>query len=310
MCQSLRKLAFTFLASFAATIMATEASAFTPVGVVTTSRVELEPAAAEGYLAYSRAVVGHPDLFDLLVKPDGASVFRANPRGTAAFAGNFDGTTLVYSQSPYLGHRADIKLLDVASRARSSPAGVNTRFHEAGPSLSGDWISFTRARRTSLAYPRRLLLRNLSTSEQRQLDFGDNAYVQNGGIAGDYAAWTRCPRPTRCSTWRYQISTKTKTRLPNPQDKSQFAVSVTPDGTVYYAESATLNCGPEKIVRFFRQPLAASREGLAALPRRRDTAVTSPLVHGDGSVDLYFDRFNGTCTKSDIFKIPIPAPGL
>jgi hypothetical protein len=86
-------------------------------------------------------------------------------------------------------------------------------------------------------------------------------------------------------------------------------VSVTTDGTVYYAESATINCGPEKIVRFFRQPLVGSREGLAVLPRRQDTAVTSPVVHLDGSVDLYFDRFNRTCGKSDIFKIPIPAPG-
>jgi hypothetical protein len=54
---------------------------------------------------------------------------------------------------------------------------------------------------------------------------------------------------------------------------------------------------------------ATSRELLARRPRGKDTAVTSPIVQGDGSVDVFFDRFNGTCAKSDIYKIPVPAPG-
>ena len=62
-------------------------------------------------------------------------------------------------------------------------------------------------------------------------------------------------------------------------------------------------------MRFYRQPLVDPRELLARLARGKDTAVTSPLVALDGSVELFFDRFNATCEKSDIYKIPIPAPG-
>jgi hypothetical protein len=305
----LRTAGLAALAAFAAAVFPAAAPGFTPVGVITSPRVDEEPAATDGYLAFSRDVLGHPNLFTLWIRPDGSSPFRANPKGTAAFAGNFDGTTLVYSQASELGRSGDIKLYDVVTKTRSNPSGVNTRRHEGGPSISGDWITFVRARRSSLAYPRRLLLRSLTTSEQRELDFGGNAYLQNGEVAGDFAAWTKCPQVKHCSTWLYQISTESKTRLPNPQDKSQFAVSLTSDGTVYYAESSTILCSAKKVVRFFRQPLADPRELVATLSKGKDTGDTSPFVALDGSVDLYFDRFNATCEKADIYKIPIPPPG-
>lgn len=289
---------------------AAAAAAFTPVPVINTLRVELEPAAAAGYVAYSRDSARHPDRFNLIVKPDAASSFRVNPRGTVGFSGSIDGTMLVYGQRGISGGLGDIKLYDLTTRTRSNPpAGINTARHEAQASLSGDWLVFARSRRLSLSSPRRFILRNLVTSEQRQLDFGDDAYVQGGGLAGNYVSWTRCRHPTRCATWLYDIAAELKTRLPNPLAKSQFAASVTDDGTVYYAESGTINCSRRKVVRFWRQPLTGSRELLAVLPRGRDTGSTSPVTLLDGSVDLFFDRFNPRCTKSDIYKVPIPAPG-
>jgi hypothetical protein len=304
----LRAFGVGLLAALAAAVLPVAASGLTPVGVFTSPRFELQPAATDGWLALSRNVRGHPKLFNILVYGE-TTPFRVNPKGTAAFPGSFDGITFVYSQAPKLGRDADIKLFDVLSKTHSSPAGVNTPRHEGGPSISGNWITFLRARHQSLAYPRRLFLRNLATGKQRELAFGGNAYLQNGGLAGDFAAWTRCPQAKHCSTWLYRIDSKQKTRLPNPRDKSQFAVSLTSDGTVYYAESSTILCSAEKVVRFFSQPLSGPRELLATLPQGKDTAVTSPLVAFDGTVDLYFDRFNATCEKSDIYKIAIPPPG-
>jgi hypothetical protein len=286
------------------------ARAFVPEPVIQTAAVELQPAAAPGYLAYSRSTLAHPNRIALLVKPDGASSFRVNPRRTIAYAGSIDATTLVYTQWRRRGGRGDIKLYDVISRTRSNPpAGVNTARHESQPHLSGDWLLFARSRRRTLASPRRILLRNLVTDEQRQLDFGDNAYVQVGGLAGNYASWIRCRRLRHCNTWLYDIGADTKVRIPNPLDRSQFAASVVADGTVYYAESRTILCSSTKVVRFYRQPLAASRELLARLRRGKDTAVTSPVAQGDASVEVFFDRFNRTCARSDIYKIPVPAPG-
>lgn len=287
------------------------AAAFAPASVIATPAIEVQPAAALGYVAYSRSPLAHPARVALIVKPDGSPSFRVNPRGTRAFAGSIDGTTLVYQQRRVPNGLNDIKLYDLVARTRSNPPpGVNTERNEFQARLSGDWLLFTRSRRGTLSSPNRILLRNLVTDEQRELDFGDNAYVQTGGLAGNYATWTRCLSGRHCKTWLYDIAAQTKFRLPNPLDRSQFAASVTDDGTAYYAESGTILCSANKVVRFWRQPLGASRELLAKLPRGKDTAVTSPFVQGSGAVDVFFDRYNGdNCARPDIYKIPVPAPG-
>jgi hypothetical protein len=300
---------FAFLLVVTGICAAPDASAFAPEPVVASPRIDLQPAVAAGYLAYSQSVAGHPNRFNLFVKPDGAARWRVNPAGTSAFAGSIDGTTLAYSQVSNARGQANIKLYNLVNRTLSNPpAGVNTRSHEAHPALSGSWLMFARSRVRSLSSPRRILLRNLNTDRQRLLDFGDDAYLQMGGLAGNYAVWTRCRRLNHCNTFLYEIGARVKRRLPNPFDRSQFAASVTADGTVYYAESGSILCGRRKIVRFFREPLDGPRERLATLARGSDTGVTSPLVHVDGAVDLYFDRFNATCSTADILKVPIPAP--
>ena len=86
------------------------------------------------------------------------------------------------------------------------------------------------------------------------------------------------------------------------------ARSVIVTGTVYYAESNTVNCGTRKVVRFWRQPLVGARELIGSLPRGRDPAMTSPVVMGDGSIELYFDRYICRTGASDIYKFVIPAP--
>ncbi len=279
-----------------------------PEGVVATQRIEIQPAASTDYLVYSEAARRRPDVFTLFAKPAGAPRFRVNPVGTVAFVGSIDGTTLAYAQRTLRG-RGQIKLFDLATRsALATPAGVNTTAHESAPSLSGEWLVFTRASGRSFANPRRLILHHLSDGNQTQLDFGSDAYVQGGGLAGNYVAWTRCRLLTRCRTWLYDIGNETKRILPNPLGKSQFAASVTADGTVYYAESSTINCGTRKVVRFWRQPLVGARELIGSLPRGRDPAMTSPVVMGDGSIELYFDRYICRTGASDIYKFVIPAP--
>lgn len=289
-------------------LAAPTALAYVPVGVVTSPRIEIQPAASTDYLVYSEATRTRPAAFALFAKPTGEPRFRVNPAGTVAFTGSIDGTTLAYAQRTIQG-LGQIRLFDLAGRSwLPSPAGVNTSAHESAPSLSGEWLAFTRATKRALTWPRRLILHHLTDGAQTQLDFGSNAYVQGGGLAGNYVAWTRCRIFTNCRTWLYDIGLPTKRVLPNPQGKSQFAVSVTADGTVYYAESSTINCGTRKVVRFWRQPLVGARELLGALPRGRDTAETNPVVMGDGSIELFFDRYICSTGASDIYKFVIPAP--
>jgi hypothetical protein len=69
-------------------------------------------------------------------------------------------------------------------------------------------------------------------------------------------------------------------------------------------------CAPRKIVRFWRQPLVGARQLIGRLARGRDTAATAPVLLADGSVEVFFDRYDFGCRTgaSDIYKFVIPAP--
>jgi hypothetical protein len=292
------------LATAAALAFAGQAWSLIPEPVIATPLVEKQPAAAEGYLAFSQNSRRYPGRFNLYVRPDGQPRFRANPRRTLAFAIMMDGTTLPYYQRGIAADTYDIKLFDVVTRVRSNPPpGVNTRRNEAQPAISSDWLLFRRSR--TRGSPGRILLRSRTGNEVRTLEPPSDAYVQVGGLAGNFAVWTRCPRLSRCQTWRYDITNQTKTRLTNPYRRSQFAASVLADGTTYYAESNTILCRRDKVVRFFRQPLVGPRVRLAVLGRGKDTAVTSPVALTAGGIDVFFDRFTSGCRRADIYKLSI-----
>jgi hypothetical protein len=57
------------------------ARAFVPGPVIQTAAVELQPAAASGYLAYSRTTLAHPNRVALLVEPDGRIELSGETRG-------------------------------------------------------------------------------------------------------------------------------------------------------------------------------------------------------------------------------------
>ncbi len=54
--------------------------------------------------------------------------------------------------------------------------------------------------------------------------------------------WTQSVDGTRFNVWRYQISTRTPTLVPNPTDKVHSAAAVNPSGTVYFEQSGSA-CG-------------------------------------------------------------------
>jgi len=145
------------------------ATLLTPDRVVTAVGRQFEPAAtpAGAYVAYDQSRPGHPTRFDVFVKPEGLARYKVNKRGQAQ-TGGIDGTTLIY-QSIRKG-QSNLRLFDLASHVRSTPAGVNTRKWEYRATLSGDWILFgargARTRRTIGSYctTRALLRRGFSRS--------------------------------------------------------------------------------------------------------------------------------------------------
>lgn len=283
-----------------------------PEPVLNSPAYEVEPAPEADYFAWAQASLAHPNRYNVFVAPvvggapDVANRHRVNPAGSLGFAGDMDGTTLVYGQRPSLREPGSVRLYDVVGETFiPTPNGVNTsRGHEAGPKLSGNWLLFARYGRSG----QRIYLWDVTGAEApRRLDsLAYPGYLQTGGVAGNWAVWTRCKRWAHCATFRYRIDAQTQKRVPNPNTRSQYAASVTDDGTVYFGESRNIFCGRK--LGIWRWSGSAGRELLHSIPSRRDIAVTNPLVSADGTtVDVYYDFFNCDSGRANIFKITVPS---
>jgi uncharacterized repeat protein (TIGR01451 family) len=273
-------------------------------GVRTMRATEVEPTAAPGYLAWSQNSLARPNHFDAFVKAGSAVPRRINPSGTQGFlwGGGIEGDTLVYSQ--FVRGVADLKLYDLATGTRSSPAGVNSRYSENGASLSSGWLLF---RRTNFATStERIILHDRNGIEpDRELAVGSGrAYAQPGTVAWPWATWFRCPNFARCQAWLYNIQTQVPTAVPNPNGRSQYAVSVTEDGTLYFAEAGNANCGANRGLWQFR--LGTGRKLLFRFGTNQDPAVTSPRLNADGSTTVLYDRYNCNSGAADIYRVLVP----
>jgi hypothetical protein len=276
-----------------------------PVGVRTTRREEFYPAAAVGYLAWSENSRSRPNHYNLFVKPQGSAKFKVNPRRTQAFAGNIDGTTLVYRQDRG-NQKGDIKFFDLSTSIRSDPPdGVNTaRNHESLPSRSGDWLLFRRSR-DRFSSTQRIILYNLVTDEERLLATGDGdaKWAQPGQLRGDFVTWSKCRGSRLCNTYRYQISTATTTKVPNAGRKVLLASSVTAGGTVYFSQNSNINCGGRPGI--WRYPIGGPKTQLVSLGRGHGAGITSPVDNGDGTTTVFYDRGKCGTRKVDIYKFTV-----
>jgi hypothetical protein len=296
------------VAAVAAALVAVASAAAQPVRA--TDAYEVEPSPAASFFAWSQARLSSPNRYNVFFVPaaNGVPNFsnptRANPKGTVSFAGDVDGTTLVFGQRPRPGARGNIRFYNLAARDLiPTPDGVNTkRGHEAGPKLSGHRLLFARYGPSGQS----IFLDEDTTDNQaprRLASLAYPGYLQTGGVDGNLAVWTRCRRWAHCATFRYNIDARITRRTSNPDHRSQYAASVA-DGSIYFAESGNIFCGDG--LALWRWKRHEGRTRLHGFRSGRDIAVTNPLVNGDGSVDLYYDRFICRTGAADIFRLDIP----
>ena len=198
---------------------------------------EFQVSKSEGYLAWSQNTRRRPNHYDVFVKPDGATRFKVNPRGTNGTMGSLDGSRLIFQQ--WTRFRSNLKLMDLATR-RVTGVRVNTKHWEFWPRLDGNRVLF--ARRMNRTGRQRLILANLSARGSRRLvSVGERAYLFPGQINGDFVVWSQI-RPGRAArVKRFQISTGTTVTVPN-DGLHNWGPSVTDQGTVYFGRSGT-RCG-------------------------------------------------------------------
>ena len=135
-------LAASGLVAVLATI-ATVAYAATPGVVLDEPGVqENTSSASDGYLVWSAKSKASPNRSHSYVMAGAGSPVRIDPPGGQSYSAAIDGTTIVYQE----WGNDDLGFFDAVTEVRTDPpAGVNTRNSECRPSLSGDWLLFTRS---------------------------------------------------------------------------------------------------------------------------------------------------------------------
>jgi hypothetical protein len=258
---------------------------------------ELQPAMSEDGFVWSQGD-------NSFVKPEHDPRVRLNLAGSSSFFAAIDDSTVVYNV--FENDQASLEMYDLRTGERSSPpAGVNTNRFEEEPSLSGDWLLFTRLG------PRRTLvvLFNLDTSEQRVLENlrAKTHYVVSDQVNGDWATFETCDNDrgslSDCQAYRYRISTREQAKIPNP-GRQQYAAGITKDGTAYListGESDHWQCGAGATL--VRQPVSGSRHVVATLPTGIDSFNTFAFEESDGSVTVLFDRIHCRNGSSGIYEV-------
>src|ERR1700694_4703971 len=138
-----------------------------PVPVKASVRNEIFPAAGGGYFTWSKSRRSSSSPFDAYLQRGINPAIKLNAKGTQGYAGGTDGVRVAYQEAR--GVKSDIRLFDLTTRRRNSPAGVNTNRWEWRPSISGNWLLFNRGMIFSTGL-QQVLLKNLVTGELRVLD--------------------------------------------------------------------------------------------------------------------------------------------
>jgi hypothetical protein len=273
-----------------------------PAAVIRTPAGEYQPAKESGFMAWERNTAARPSHFDVYGRIGRGRAFKVNAPGTNAANGGISGGRLVYQQ--FNRRRSDLKFYSFASRRRSNPPrGVNTRSWEYWPSMSGKWLLFGRESLQSRA--RTIVLYNLESRASRRLARTKSAKLTlvPGQVNGKFAVWAKCS-PKRCNVLRYNIVTRKKLRVPN-RGGSQYAPSVSRDGTVHFARAGSPRCGSKVRLMRFKPGRGSTR--VASLSDRVNIGDTYSYTDQFGNAEVLYDRYAcGRKAASDLFSVAFP----
>jgi hypothetical protein len=245
--------------------------------LLSSPNLEIRPSANATMVAWSQNSSKHPRFFNEYVKPiAGGNAKRLNAEGTRAYNGGFDGSKVIFQQISPQG-QSDLVIYDTATKHYVAvPSGVNTTKWEAAPTMSGDYLLFSRETAGRTGFVDRLILHQISTGHEQVLrklfsDYRQGPFIDPGQVNGDYAVWDVCSRSAGCNVFRHQVSVDHTQMIPDRQQ--EYASSVAADGTVFFIRSG-VGCGRHaKLMRFS----GGTGETAESFARNRDSFSTFAL---------------------------------
>jgi hypothetical protein len=272
---------------------------------------ETYSSASDGYLVWSANSEARPSSSHSYVMEDGESPVRIDPPGVQSFSAGIDGTTIVYQEWSPLD--SDLWSYDAVTAERSAlPDGVNTPSGEFRPTISNEWLLFTRTntnRPAARRYWVKVVLFDLISETHTVLErlSARGHYLVSNQVNGDWATYESCRfrrgRFFDCQVFRHQISTGTTVKVANP-GLQQYAGAVSGDGTVYLTRTRTRDrwrCGNH--AKLVRVPVGGPGVVIAELPDGRDALTTFALDESGGSTTMYFDRSTCRNDRGGIYRI-------
>jgi hypothetical protein len=255
----------------------------------------------DNYLAWSQAPVNRPRRAKVMARHDGDK-FRVNPKGTRAYTGGIFEDVLIYQQ--IRNGRSDVMGFNLKTENRFKFGGPSSDKWELRPTMSENWILFTRQTRRRFS----VLLFNMDNNNTREVDSiatrRGRRSAFSGQVNGNWAVYQTCGRGG-CSVFRYNIETDNMIRIPERRSW-QYAPSVSSDGDVYFVGSGD-GCGT-------RVELLRRRNGNTTRIAKiggKDTLMTYVGEAPGPESDLFFDKVRchdrvvADRLRADVFKVRV-----
>ena len=297
--------------------IAAVAGAVTPEKVLNEPGVdEVMPSVSGGYLVWTADSDKHPQRYNSYVMAEGGTPVRLNRRHTQGPGASIDGDTVVYQEDTSAPADEDLWFFDPVTRTRTAPPrSVNTPKFEFRPSLSGDWLLFTRTNANLVPLENawvKVVLYDLSTGEHRALKTMHrpylSSYLSSEQVNGNWASFESCRQRDdkffNCQVYLYDIGTGgDSVRVANP-GVQQYGGSVSADGTVYLMRNRSRDhfvCGNSTAL--VRVPLTGSGVVIWRLPEGMNAYNSFAQDDAGGSTTVYFDPFPCRTDVGGIYRI-------
>jgi len=277
------------------------ADATTPVKIIDTKADESHPSVADGWQAWSANTPAHRKALDGYVRSTGGPIRRIPIQGHVRVGnivtdGPHAGQVVVWTDA---GGDGDIRFYDLTTgNVSKAPLKVNTARWEEAPSVSGDYLAFTRYAGGSW----NLMLYRFSTGALVKILEGG---VYEPQVTGDFIAFSRCLTANGASckvVYRYTISTATLRKMPAPAaGRANYYGAVSSDGTMYWVEGSATKCGAKVRLRRWQgatpSTLWAAPGGVEIAHLQADVLAGMPV--------LAFTRYVCSSTRTGVYRLKV-----